>query len=215
MDVQIWSEVQVDVQTALATAKTLTSISNATTAVVESTAHGYLDGDHLLLRVRGMKQELDYAVARVANVTTDDFELEGINSTDFGAFVSGTAQKITFGASAETITEVGAAGGEAADVLVETIHRKRGFNLPGRETPLVFTMGSLWVVTDPALIEFNKASRTRSLRAVRFTFPDGSGGMFAGFPSASLVPTGSAGAPVTTPLKINVRGGFTPFAAAA
>ena len=91
-----------------------------------------------------------------------------VNSTDFGAFVSGTAQKITFGASAETITEVGAAGGEAADVLVETIHRKRGFNLPGRETPLVFTMGSLWVVTDPALVEFNKASRTRSLRAVRF-----------------------------------------------
>lgn len=210
-DIQLWSDVAVDVQTALAAPKTITAITKASPAVASSTAHGYSNGDIILLKVAGML-DLDYAVVRVSGVTTDAFSLEGIDSTEFGDFASGTAEEVTFGATAATFTEVSATGGEAEPVLIQTIHRRRGYNLPGNETPLNFEFGSLWVPSDPALIALKAASRTRSVRAVRFVFADGSLGLFAGVPSASLVPTGSAGAAVTTPVTINARGLFQDYA---
>lgn len=211
-EVQLWSDVAVDVQTALAAPKTISAITQADPAVASSTAHGYTDGDILLLKVNGMI-DLDYAVVRVANSTTDSFEIEGVDSTSFRAFISGTAEEITFGASADTFTTVSATGGTAEAVLVQTIHRRRGYNKPGNEEPLVFEFGSLWVPSDPALVELNKASRARTIRATRFTFSDGSLGLFAGYASASLVPNGDAGAPVTTPVTINARGPFQPYEA--
>lgn len=211
-DIQLWSDVDVDVQTALAPAKVITAISKATSAVCSSSTHDYVVNDILLLKVQGMI-DLDYAVAKVTAVVAGvSFALGGIDSTLFGTFVSGTAEKITFGASAATFTEVSAAGGESEQVLIQTIHRRRGYNLPGNETPLVFTFGSLWVPSDPALIALKAASRARSVLAMRFTFADGSLGLFAGTPAASLVPNGSAGAPVTTPVIVNVRGLFQDYA---
>lgn len=211
-NIQLWSDVAVDVQTALAAAKTITAITKANPAVASSTAHGYTAGDIVLLKIVGMR-ELNYAVVRVANPTTDAFELEGIDSTTFGTFISGTAEEVTFGASADTITEVNAAGGEADKQLIQTIHTKRGFNIPGNESPLVFTLGSLWLPSDPALKAMNAAGRARAIRAIRFGFPDGAIVLMAGYPTASLAPNGTAGAPVTTPASIDVRGLLQPYAA--
>lgn len=213
MEVQLWSDVNVDVSTVFAAPKAITAISKTDPAVANSAAHGYLNGEFVLLEIRGML-EIDHAVVRIANKTDDTYELEGIDATDLGDFISGTAKKITFGASAATFTEVNASGGEADDVLIQTIHTKRGYNKPGNETPLNFAFGSLWITSDPALVELKKASRSRTIRAVRFVFPDGTLGLFAGYPSASLVPNGAAGAPVTTPVKINARGWFQDYAGA-
>lgn len=210
-DIQLWSDVDVDVQTVLGAAKPITAITKATSAVVSALAHGLIVGDFGLFKVQGMI-DLDYAVAKVTAVTTDTLTLGGIDSTLFGTFVSGTVEKVTFGASAATFTEVSAAGGESEQVLIQTIHRRRGYNIPGNETPLVFTFGSLWVPSDPALIALKAASRARSVLAMRFTFADGSVGVFAGVPAASLTPNGSAGAPVTTPVVVNVRGLFQDYA---
>lgn len=211
-DIQLWSDVAVETQTALAAAKTITGITKANPAVGTAAAHGLVINDICLLLVQGMI-DLDYAVLRITAVpTVDTFTLGGIDSTTFGTFVSGTIQKITFGASAATFTEVSAEGGVSDPVLIQTIHRRRGYNLPGNESPLVFTFGSLWVPSDPALIALKAASRARAVLAVRFTFADGSLGLFAGVPGASLVPNGSAGAPVTTPVVINVRGLFQDYA---
>lgn len=212
-EVLLWSDVKVDVQTVLATPKVITAITKANPAVASIALHGYTVGSFLLLKVKGMV-DIDHAVVRVAEGDTGTIELEGIDSTDFPDFVSGTAELITFGASAATFTEVGASGGEAAQVLIQTIHVKRGYNKPGNESPLVFTFGSLWITTDPALIELKNASRTRSERAIRFTFSDGTVVVFSGNPSAPLVPTGSAGAPVTTPVTINARGWIQDYEAA-
>jgi hypothetical protein len=211
-NIQLWSDVAVDVQTALAAAKEITAITKANPAVATSTSHGYTNGDYVLLKISGMR-ELNYAVARAANVTANSFELEGVDSTTFGTFITGTAEEVTFGASADTITEVNAAGGEADKQLIQTIHTRRGFNIPGNESPLVFTMGSLWLPSDPALLAFNAAGRARAVRAVRMGFPDGAAVVFAGYPTASLAPNGSAGAPVTTPVSIDVRGLLQAYAA--
>lgn len=204
---QIWSEVQVDVQSTLGTPIPLSSISKANPAIVGAVDHDLVQGDIVLLRVKGFT-DLDYAVVRVGAAVADvSFTLEGIDTTDFhGTFISGTASKITFGVSASTFTDVTPSGGETTKVAFQTIHMKRGFNRPGAESPLVYGFGSLWDVADPALLALQSASRKGRVLAVRFAFLDGTTVLFAGQPSVNMAPAGSAGAAVTTPVSIDVRG---------
>ena len=84
---------------ALAPAKTLTAITAATPGVVTSVAHGFADGDLILLDVAGMT-ELDGALYRVFANTVDTFQLAtpsndgAISTAAFTAFTSGTAQRV-------------------------------------------------------------------------------------------------------------------------
>lgn len=215
-DYQIWSEVQVDVQSALATPTPITAISKANPAIASAANHDLVPDDVVLLRIKGFN-DLDYAVVRVGAVVADvSFALDGIDTLDFnGAFISGTASKITFGVSAATFTDVTPSGGEAAKVAIQTIHMKRGFNRAGAESPLVYGFGSLWDVSDPALLALQAASRKGRVLATRFVFLDGTTVLFAGQPSVNLAPAGAAGAAVTTPVSIDVRGWLQAYAGAA
>ncbi len=53
--VKKWSNVAIAMQSALASAKTITGITVGATATVTSTAHGYANGDYVLLTVQGMR----------------------------------------------------------------------------------------------------------------------------------------------------------------
>ena len=85
--------------TALDAAQSITSISKAAPGIVGKVAHGYSDGDLLLLDVAGMT-ELDGGLYRVRSKTTDTFQLAnlannaGISTADFTTFTSGTMQKV-------------------------------------------------------------------------------------------------------------------------
>lgn len=208
MDVKVWSNVQVAIQTVLGTAKTITGITKASPAVIASTAHGFLDDDIVLLRVKGMRQ-MDWAVVRVANKTDNDFEADGIDATLFATFVSGTAQKITFGAEAETLQDFSPSGGEAAGIPIETVHTDDTFEVPGRRSPVVIACNSLWDPADPALLAMRGFDMAKTPGCVLLTFPDGDQFAYAAFMSAPLVPGGSAGQPVTTPVSHRVRGRIT------
>ena len=206
MEVQVWSDVSVAVQTVLATAKVITAISKDSPAEVSSTSHGFSNGAYVLIKCKGLR-DADYLVGRVANTASGTFELEGIDSTDWkGTFVSGTAELITFGAEFATLQDVSPSGGESADVAVSTIHNSQDGSIPGNFTPLVMSHGSIRDVADPGLIECRKASKVKGIRAVRYTFAEGNVMVFAGYPSTSLAPGGSAGGIVTTSLKFNVKG---------
>ncbi len=211
LEVNVWSDVGVNVQTVRAAAKTISAITKASTGVASSTAHGYNDGDIVLLLVDGMI-ELDYTIARVDNKTTDTFELEGINTTSFHTFISGTAEKLTFGAAAATFTDVNSSGGEAEDIAIRTIHRSQDFNIPGNFSAASISLGSLWDVNDPALLALKAFSKAKTVCGILIEFATGAKVYFAGVPSVSLAPGGSAGQPVTTPVKLSVRGDYTAYA---
>jgi hypothetical protein len=80
---------------------TITGISQASPAVVTAVAHGFSDGD--LIRIAGVSgmSEVNNLTFIIANVTTDTFELVGINSTSYTAYTSGG--KATKGRLAKTI----------------------------------------------------------------------------------------------------------------
>jgi hypothetical protein len=99
--------------TTLAAAKTITAISNASTGVATSAAHGYTDNDILLL---SMPSRLDQRVVRVDGATTGTFQLEGIDTTSTTIYPTGfgvgTAQEATNFVSLSQVTDVESAGGE-------------------------------------------------------------------------------------------------------
>lgn len=73
---------------------TISSITKASPAVVTtSSAHGYSDGDTVVIKdVVGMT-ELEGKRYTVANKTSTTFELSGVNSTTYGTFTSGVVHK--------------------------------------------------------------------------------------------------------------------------
>lgn len=76
-------------------AKTITGVTEANPAVVTSAGHGYSNGDKIKINSVSGMVELNNREFTVANVTTNTFELSGIDSSSFAAYTSGgTASKI-------------------------------------------------------------------------------------------------------------------------
>lgn len=208
----VWKNVAVAMQNALAAAKTITAITKANPGVVTSTAHGYSNGDYVFLSVSGMYQ-LNDKVVRVANQTANTFELEGVDTTLFETFSSGTAEKITFGASITTATNITSSGGNFEFIDATTIHGNAKAQIPGLPEATTFTMDHIWDVSDAGLLALKSASDNQAKRAFKFTF--GTGGKimaFSGYVGASLLPGGSAQQLVTTPAVITMNGTPTYYA---
>ena len=69
--------------------KTITGITQANPAVVTVSSHGYSNGDDVWINsVVGMTQ-VNGRRFRIANVTTNTFELQGVDSTGYTAYASG------------------------------------------------------------------------------------------------------------------------------
>jgi len=111
------------VATVLATAKTISAITNAAEAVASSTAHGYSVGDVLLI-YSGWGR-LNFRAARVKTVTTDSFTLEGIDTSNTELFTpgsgAGSARKVTTMVDLDRTMNHSSSGGDAKTVNVKFI----------------------------------------------------------------------------------------------
>lgn len=215
MEAQIWTDVNMAVQTALGTPINVTGITKGNPTVVQvASLVGLDEGSRVLVRVKGIGG-LNYAAGKVLDPETGTFKLEGVDSTAMkGTFVSGTVQVVTLGAQASTMQDITPSGGDTTDVTITTIHPIPDYVSPGKATPIVYTLNSLWKPGDPALEELKKAGAAKQVRVVQFEWPDGTEMLFASMPSAPMAPGGSAGGAVTTPVKLNVRGPLATFAGA-
>jgi len=173
--------------------------------VVTSTAHGLANGAYVVLAVQGMSQ-LDGRVVRVANTAADTFELEGVDTTNFDAFTSGSVQEITYGTTVSTFTDLSASGGDFAFIDVTTIHDNVAKQIPGLATAISYEFTNIWDVSEAALIEMKEASDLKSQRAFKFTFSTGQIMVFNGFVGHTNLPTGSAQELVTTSTAITMFG---------
>jgi hypothetical protein len=142
----------------------------------------------------------------VAASTTNTFELEGIDTTLFDTFTSGTAEAITFGTSLATATNVSASGGDFDFIDVTTIHDNVKKQIPGLANPSTFSFDNIWDVTDAGLVALKAASDSQAKRAVRFTFANGQKLYFTGYIGATLLPTGSAQEVVKTSVVVTMFG---------
>ena len=205
----VWKNVAVGMQSAIAAAKTITGITKADPGVATSVAHGYSDGDILFLLIQGMHQLNEKAV-RVASSAADTFELEGVDTTDFDTFSSGTAQKVTLGTTITSATTVTANGGEFDFADTTTIHVNTKSQIPGLPSAISYQMDHIWDPTDTGQIAMKEASDAQSRSTFKFQF--GTGGKimyFAGYVGFSGIPGGSAQQLITTKAVITSNGNPT------
>lgn len=207
MAITFWQKVRIDIQSALAAAITINAITKANPGVVTYTGTDPVNGDYALVTAQGMR-ELNYRVVRVANVNGvgNTFELDGLDTTTFGTFTSGTFQLITFGTSINTITEVSSSGGEAEFEDTTLVHDDIRTQAPTVFSALLTSMTSIWDPADPGLIALKAASDTKTERAIRITYANGKIFSQFGFIGATLAPGGNAPGKVTTPIVITGQG---------
>lgn len=206
-----WSNIAVAMQSAIAADLTITAISKASEGVVTCT-NTYTTGDFVYLKIQGMYQ-LDGRVARVKTVSGAAFTLEGIDTTLFDTFSSGTCAKLTMGTSITTATSLSSSGGDFDFIDTTTIHGNSKTQMPGLPNPSTYTFENIWDVSDAGLNAMKAASDNQGIRAFKFTF--GTGGqimVFAGYVGASLLPGGSAQDKVTTSTVITMNGVPTYYA---
>jgi len=72
--------------------KTVTAITQADPAVVTVASHGYKNGMHVTFEDLAGMTELDEDQYRIASVATNTFELEGVDSSAYTAFSSGSVR---------------------------------------------------------------------------------------------------------------------------
>jgi hypothetical protein len=131
----------------------------------------------------------------------------GIDTTNFGVFTSGTAQKITFGNTVTSAVDMTVAGGNFAFIDTTTIHGNQKSQVPGLPDAMTFTFNNIWDPTDTGMAAMKAASDSQARRAFKFTF--GTGGkimVFAGYVGFAGAPAGQAQDKVTTQAVITAEG---------
>jgi hypothetical protein len=100
--------------TTYAAAKTISGISNDNPGEASATAHGYTDGD--IVVVSSGWPRMEGRIARVDNGATDTFDLEGIDTTSTILYPSGagagSAVKVTNFVPISQVTDLQSSGGE-------------------------------------------------------------------------------------------------------
>jgi hypothetical protein len=208
----VWKNVAVSMESGIAAAKTISGITKASPGVASSTSHGYSNGDIIILDIVGMLQ-LNGKVVRVASVTTDTFALEGVDTTNFDTFTSGTAQKLTLGTSITTATTINSSGGDFDFIDVTTIHDNAKKQVPGLPSAVSYQFDNIWDAADAGLLAMKAASDIQAKKAFKFQF--GTGGKvlyFAGYVGCSMLPGGTAQNLVTTNAVITMNGTPTYYA---
>lgn len=201
-------------QSAIAAAKTITAATNAAPGVFTSVAHGYNDGDHILLEVEGMPT-LNKRAFQVYAKTTDTFQLEGIDgasgidTTLLGTFTSGTAKKLTLGTSITGVQEFSPSGGDPKYVPTTTVHDKSDKQIILGATAQSYAMTMQW---DPASLgqqAMNAAFLAADSKVFKITWPSGRFVMFYGSVGYNMAPGGSNQGVTTSPAAVAMEGNPT------
>lgn len=202
-----WTNVGVDVQTALATAISISAISKAATAVVTYTGGtNPANGDYIVVTSQGMSQVNDRPF-RIANVNTvaKTFELEAEDSTSYDTFVSGSFQVVTYGASFASVQQISVSGGDYEKADLTTIHDQVRKNVPTVAGAMTLSMTNFFDMTDPGFVECNKAYKAKAKRAIRLRFGTGAKLLLVGYVGAAGVPTGQAQGVVQTAVSVEAQ----------
>jgi hypothetical protein len=131
--------------TTFASAKTISALTNANPAVASSTAHGYSDGDEILL-LSGWEDATD-SVYLVDDSSTDAFDVAGLDTTDTNWFNSGagvgTAQKISNWIEIPQVLTIATTGGDPRFTTISPLARRNAFNVPTgfNATSVTLTLG--------------------------------------------------------------------------
>jgi hypothetical protein len=180
----------VHIGSAVGSALTVTIATNANPCVMTSTAHGLANGDYVI--VSNSWARTTDRVFRIANVTTNTFELEGHDTTSTSIFAAGSGvgsvKKVTTWTQITQVLNVTSQGGEQQFATYQPLEGDREVRIPTIKSGGGVDME---VGDDPTLAGFvaaMAANDDRVARALRITAANGSKSLFYSYVSADKVP---------------------------
>lgn len=218
MTIHTNSGLKLYMESAIAAAKTISGITKAAPGVISSTAHGFANGDNVLLEIQGMV-ELHGYLCKVVSTTTDTFQVAdvngttGIDTTLFSTFTSGTAKKVTLGTSITGVQDFNFAGGEIKVQDTTTVNDTQDTQIVVGATAQSADMTMQWDPASSAQQAMIAAFKTRSNKGFKVLWPDGAFTMWYGTVGYTGAPGGGKQGVTTSPAKITMLGGLTICAA--
>ena len=132
--------------TTLDTAKSITALTNANPAVATSAAHGFVDGDELL--VNSGWGDIDEMVFKADQITADTFGLVDLDTTDAGFYPpgsgTGTAKKISTWVEVPQLLTLSTDGGDTRFTDVGLLSRRQDIRIPTGFNPSSMNMTLAW-----------------------------------------------------------------------
>ena len=214
MPIRTNSGLKLFMESAIAAAKIITAITKAAPGVFSSTAHGFANGDLILLEIQGMV-ELHGSLVKVVSVATDTFQVAGVNgstgldTTLFSTFSSGTAKKLTLGTSITGVQDFSFSGGEIKTEDTTTVNDIIDTQIVVGATAQAAEMTMQWDPGSAAQKAMLDAFRTRANKGFRVVWPDGANVLFYGTVGYTGAPGGGKQGVTTSPAKITMLGGLT------
>jgi hypothetical protein len=197
------------IASAYGSALTVTILTNANPAVATSTAHGLTNGD--FVEVTSGWANLTNQVVRVSGVTTNTFNLEGIDTSSTTRFPAGTGtgsvRKISTWTQLAQILTTATDGGEQQFTTYQPLESDREFRIPTNISAQGLTLGIGDDPTQPGYIAAVAAKKTRAQTALKFTLPTGSLILYNGIVGVNETPTTDANEvmKVTTTFSLNAQ----------
>lgn len=126
-----------------ASAKTLATMTNAAPTVATSVAHGFSDGDEIVL-TSGWEDATD-TVFKVDQLTADTFSILDLDTTDtsfyaIGGGANSTAQKISGWTEIPQVLTIATSGGDARFTTISPLARRNAINVPTGFNPTSITL---------------------------------------------------------------------------
>ncbi|MFA5595942.1 MAG: phage tail protein [Pusillimonas sp.] len=191
MAVQLPNGVVFSLGTTIDAAKTVSSISNANPAVATSTAHGFANGDIILLNSGW--QKLNDRLLRVANQASGTFELAGQDTTSTTLYPTGTsagsAKKVSAWTQITQVLECSTSGGEMQFATYSFLENDFESQIPTQHSAMSLQLS---IADDPSLTGYaalKKAAADRVAVPVRAQMPGGSVIYYMGYVSFNETPT--------------------------
>lgn len=218
MTVHTNSGLKLYMESVIAAAKTISAATNAAPGVFSSTAHGYSNGDIVLLEVQGMV-EVNGRLFKVVNVAADTFQIAGvdgstgIDTTDYGVFTSGTAKEVTLGTTITGVQDFSPSGGDIKTVPTTTVNDTVDTEIVVGATAMSYNLTMQWDPANAAQQAMIAAFQTRANKGYKILWPDGAHCLFYGTVGYTGAPGGANQGVTTSPAKISMLGPLTNYAA--
>ena len=174
----------------LASAKTVTAITNANPAVATCTGHGYTTGDEIMLS-SGWEDATD-SVYKIESVDSNSFKILGLDSTNTSFFPAGSgggsAQKLSAWTAIPQVLTISASGGDARFTDVNPLAKRNGIRIPTGFNATSVTLSLGFDATNASYKSMVGISRSLSKVAFKQVLSGGSVQYGYGYMSVSEFP---------------------------
>lgn len=153
----------------LASAKTVSAVTNANPPVCTSTAHGYTTNDEVLF-TSGWEDATD-SVFRVTVIDANSFSLQGLDASSTSYFPAGSGvgstQKLSSWTAIPQVLTISASGGDARFATITPLAKRNAVNVPVGFNATSVTLSLAHDPAQAAYITMQGISRALSKVAIK------------------------------------------------